>query len=134
MLSLEGADSIASLISSQTELLWSAAIALLVAEIYVGCRYFEAANKEVLKSGIGWLWIVSTLSFLVSLFFGYLVNGALVLMTKEAALGRNALGFFEDAETAALLQFGAFFLGLASLIIVFVSDFAGIAKALKSKE
>lgn len=48
---LDTATAIGSLIGEQADQLWTAAMALIVAEVFIGCRYF--IDRE---SKFQWLW------------------------------------------------------------------------------
>lgn len=127
---LETATAISSLIGEQADLLWTAAMALIVAQVFIGCRYFIDRENKFRWKYTGILWVGSIVCYLVSLGCGYFVKGSLITMTRAASKSAETYVLFRDAELMAFLQASALFLGLVLLAIAFGSDFKRMAKAI----
>ncbi len=126
---LDAATAIGSLIGEQADQLWTAAMALIVAVVFIGCRYFIDRESKFRWLWTGILWVGSIVCYLASLLFGYLTKGALIIMTMEASKDANTSVSFGNAELMALLQAGSLFVGLVLLALAFGSDFKRMAKA-----
>lgn len=119
--------SLADLIGQQVDLLWAAALSLLAFSIVVGCRYFIEKKKVWRWQWLGLLWALSSGCFLMSLIFGYLARGALIIMTVSAVQNKGYWASFQHAEDMSLLQFTFVFLGILLLVAAFAGDFKGVA-------
>lgn len=129
---LATASALSSLISEQADQLWSAAMAIIVAEIYIACRFFSDKDGKVNCLPMGLL-IASIVCHLLSLLFGYLTKGSLVEMTKLAAEQGEAASLYSNAALLALGQFGFIALGVICFVIVACLDFSGVAKVISKK-
>jgi len=134
MSTLEVAKALSPLIGSQTDQLWSAAMAVIVAEIYIACRFFSQIGGNVRWLPTGLLMATSIVCHLVSLGSGYLTKGALIEMTRTAAKGGDFAEAYANAALTSLVQFGSLALGLILFIIVFGLDFSGIARIIGRQE
>lgn len=127
---LDTATAIGSLIGEQADQLWTAAMALIVAEVFIGCRYFIDREDKFRWRWTGSFWASSIICYLASLLFGYLTKGALIIMTLEASQDADTSKSFGNAGLMALLQAGFLFLGLVLFALAFRSDFKRLAKAI----
>ena len=131
-MTLETFYTLGELIGQQSDLLWQVAMAVVIAEIYIFCRFFESETTKLR----GWwslaLLFGSILSHLLSLLFGYLTRGAIILVVSKAdrtqELSKVLQMGFEDAEHDALLQFGFLMFGLILFIILFTLNTTIISK------
>lgn len=130
-------------ITSQVDLLWSVALALLLAEVYLIGRFFEG-GVAMRRATLSWLFVFSSLVLqMLSMFFGYMTYGAMVTMARcsPSAAGtleswctdnsKTQANAFSDGELMALLQFGTFGLGLVLFVILFAMEPRAVALALK---
>jgi hypothetical protein len=130
-LDLQTAEAISSLIGEQTDLLWTVAIGLIVAEVFIGCRYFVDREGKFRWLWTPILWVGSIVCHLASLLFGYSTKGALITMTLKAGTGAKTAGLFSTAELMALLQAGSLFVGLVLAALAFGFDAKRMAKAVR---
>jgi hypothetical protein len=130
-------------ITSQVDLLWSVALALLLFELYFIARFLD--RDGALQGG----WLSSVLAggsiflLIVSMSCGYLTYGAVVTLARcspnengevDTWCTENAItqaSAFSDAELVAFLQFGGFGLALLLFIILFVKEPRTVAAAFR---
>lgn len=132
-------------ITSQVDLLWSVALAVLLAKIYLVGRFSEATarlSKKTISSVILYLGVALQLS---SMLFGYLTYGAIVTMNRcspasDASVDewciKNSIAqvdSFADAGLTAFLQFLSFALGMLLLVLLFTLEKRTIASAIRSE-
>jgi hypothetical protein len=132
---LESTDTLAALgelIGQQVDQLWSIAMAIIVAEIYIVCRFFNANGA---KLG-GWfplvLLFVSIFLYMASLFCGYLTKGALIEMVKAGADGRKAQDYYDAAAMVAFLQFVFLGIGIVLFVVLFAHSSTKISESIRS--
>lgn len=130
-------------ITSQVDLLWSVALALMLFEFYFIARLLDPAGTlaggkpSILLAG------GSIVLLLISMFFGYLTYGAIVTMARCSPNGDGAIAgwctnegvsqssAFSSAELVAFIQFGAFGVGFVLFIILFAKEPKAVAAAFK---
>lgn len=118
-------------IGSQIDLLWSAAMAAMVAEIYILCRFLESN-----ESSVGCLsrltLALSILAHFASLVFGYLARGAVTAMgirlVHKPFIGQVS---FSDVESDTLWQVLCFALGLLLAVSLFVVNHKAISRTMR---
>lgn len=130
MFDVEAASVLSAQIGEQADQLWSAAMALVVAEIYIACRFFTENGGKIAWRPTGILLAISIVCHLLSLLCGYFTKGALIIMIEKSAEGLETSGSYEAAETMAIIQFFTLSAGLLIFIVAFMLDFTGIAKAI----
>lgn len=120
---------VASVISSQVDLLWSVALAVLIAEIFLVARFFANRLPDLGRLSLGLL-LVSVVSFLASMMFGYFTYGAAVEIVKRAAEEKSVTQSFNDAGMSAFFQFAFFAIGLLTFIVLFALNTRAIGGAI----
>ena len=130
---VDGIIAMGTLIGQQVDLLWSASIAMMVAETYIACRFLESSSARLNRTSYVLLF-GSTISHMVSLFFGYLARGATIDMAKDTANGAlsDAVDRYPDAALTALCQFGFLMLGILLFVILFVQNRREVGIAIRS--
>ena len=134
----------ASVITSQVDLIWSVALALMLAEVYLVGRFLEG-GVAMRRQSLSWIFLIGSVFLQVaSMFFGYLTYGSIVTMARctPSENGRvdqwcmdnkiTQATAFSDAEFSSLIQFGGFGMGLLLFIILFAIESKAVSKALKS--
>jgi hypothetical protein len=129
-------------ITSQVDLLWSVALAVLLAKIFLVGR-FSVATAKLANKTLSWIFlIVGVVLQLSSMLFGYITYGAIVTMNRcspasDASIDewciKNSINqgdSFSDAEFTSLLQFSSFALGLVILVLLCAFEWRTIAKAI----
>jgi len=129
----ESLSALGSVIGQQADQLWSISMAIIVAEIYIACRFFGETAIGCRGKISDILLYVSIISYCISLFAGYLVKGALVEMIKAGATGTDAQPYFDASADAALAQFSLLVLGLLLFVIVFSLNKKTVSKAILEK-
>lgn len=130
-------------VTSQVDLLWSVALAVLLGMIFLVGRFSESRSglkKKVLSWFLLYVCVILQLS---SMLFGYLTYGAIITMNRctpnsageiDAWCGENSLNqnqSFSDAGFLAVLQFGSFGTGLIIFVVLYCLESRAVAKALK---
>ena len=130
---VDGIIALGTLIGQQVDLLWSASIAMMVAETYIACRFLESGSARLDRTSYGLLF-GSIITHMVSLFFGYLARGATINMAKDTAAGafENAINRYWDAALTAGCQFGFLMLGILLFVILFVRNRHEVSTAIRS--
>lgn len=105
-------------ISAQADLLWSVALAALVAEVYLLAR-FLARGWERLGLLARAALVFSVAAHAISMFCGYLTYGAVVELARVAADTSGAQQSYNDAMAAAFFQFVFFALGILTFVAAF---------------
>ncbi|WP_170545288.1 hypothetical protein [Ruegeria arenilitoris] len=122
-------DDVGSVITSQVDLLWSVALAMLVSESYLIAR-FLTGRKETLgliaKLALGG----SIIGHFLSMVFGYLTYGSVVEMVRVSDSGGEALQYYRDAAFSGVVQCGAFAVALLLFLAVFFLNSKVIGSAL----
>jgi len=134
-----------SVITSQADLLWSVALALMLAKFYLVGR-FLSGSVTMRFGSISWFMLFTSITMQVlSMFCGYLTYGAIVTMArctpnKEGIVVKWCIdrtiteaSAYSNAEVVALLQFGGFGIGLVLFVILFAMETRAVAKALNSE-
>lgn len=132
-----------SVITSQVDLIWSVALALMLAEVYLVGRFLEG-GVAMQRRIISWIVLFGSIGLqVISMLFGYLTYGSIVTMarcapvedgTVEQWCNDNAITqatAFSDAEFDSLIQFGGFGIGLLLFVLLFAIEPKAVAKALK---
>lgn len=131
-MSTETLSTLGSLIGQQSGLVWSVAMAIVVAEIYIVCRFFESKSRQGLCSTL--LLFGSIACHVLSLLAGYLTHGATIGMVRAAGAGNDkaAIESYEAAELMALLQFGFLLFGLLLFIVLFARNHIKVRNIIRS--
>ena len=109
---------VGSVITAQVDLIWSVALALLIAEIFMVSRLL-VLNRELLGVFSWFVMILSVSGLSISMFFGYLTYGAVVEMVRQSSDLNLTNQSFDDASSSALYQFIFFGAGLLFFLILF---------------
>lgn len=130
-------------ITSQVDLLWSLALALLLFELYFVARFLD--REGALPGGYLSMFVASAsiLLLIASMTCGYLTYGAIVNIARCSPKDNGAIdewctehgvtqaSAFSDAELVAFLQFGTFAMGLLFFIFLFAKEPRAVAAAFK---
>ena len=112
---------VAGAINSQVDLLWSVALAMLIAEIFLVSRFLSDRLGKL--SQLSMIMIgLSMLLLMVSMFFGYLTYGTTIMLMRLASTDGDVDQSYDDAAMSALLQFVFFGLALIIFIVVFAMN------------
>jgi hypothetical protein len=120
---------VAGVITAQVDLLWSVALALLVAEVYLLAR-FLAGGLGLLGPVSKFLLVLSVAALGISMLFGYLTYGAVVEMVRTAAENGDPKQSYADAAFSAVVQFVGFALGLLAFLVAFFLNARSFGKAM----
>lgn len=131
------------IVTSQVDLLWSVALAVLLGMIFLVGR-FSDSRSGLRRRALSWFLLsVCVILQLFSMLFGYLTYGAIITMNRctpdsagaiDSWCSENSLNqsqSFSDAGYLALLQFGSFLFGLIIFVVLFCLESKAVAKALK---
>lgn len=132
---IDRAAAIAELMVGQSHLVWSIAIALLAVEIYLLLRFLATGRQRYGQSislTICTLMIISTVCYMVSLFYGYRVSGAAIAYVREAA-STTETNHYKDAGTNAAVQLVAFVIGSIVFLVAIVIDYRGVSRELAGR-
>ena len=134
----DGIFALGSQIGQQVDLLWSASMAMLVAEFYIICRFLESDEIKIGHWGCICLY-GSIFCHIFSLLSGYLARGAVIVMIKtiagnDAICGTtSALSSYEDAGDAALAQFIFLMTAILFFVFLFILNRREIGKVIGGK-
>lgn len=135
---------VGSVITSQVDLIWSVALALMLAKVYLVGRFLEGG--VAMQCGlISWMVLFLSIGLQVfSMLFGYFTYGSIVTMARCAPANDGTIEqwcidnsvtqatAFSDAEFDALIQFGGFGIGLLLFVLLFAIETGAVSKALTS--
>ncbi len=133
-----------SVITSQIDLIWSVALALMLAEVYLVGRFLEG-DLAMQRRPISWIVLFGSIALqVVSMLFGYLAYGSVITMVRCAPDEGGTIEewcidncmtqatAFSNAELDSLLQFAAFGIGLLFFVVLFAIERKAVSKALRS--
>jgi hypothetical protein len=106
------------LINAQADQLWTIAISVIVAEIFMIAHLISLRHVALSQRAVAWVLSLSVLSQILSLTFGYLSKGALIHATIVLARNKE-WAFPESAELFNLLQVICVTIGLVIFVVCF---------------
>ena len=122
----------AILTTGTVELLWSLALALLVAEVYFIVRFFANRSKVINRTSTI-LMAISIIFLSVSMVFGYLTFGSAIMMARPDLADGDAAIHFNDANFSAAAQVICFCSGLVVFLISFFTNLRTFGRELKNE-
>lgn len=112
---------VGSVITSQTDLLWTLALAMLGFQI-VMVRNWASGKWRIRRYWSFFLLAGSMAAFSVSMFQGYLTYGAVVEMVLPSLPDTEMMAKYKTAGGQAFNQLLAFGIGLLLFIVLFVAN------------
>ena len=123
---------VAILITGTVELLWSLALALLVAEVYFIARFFANRSKVINRTSTIFM-AISIIFLSVSMVFGYLTYSSAIMMALPDLTDVEAFVRFDDATFSAMAQVICFCSGLVVFLISFFTNLRTFGRELKNE-
>jgi hypothetical protein len=130
-----------TLVNSQLELMWGAAIALIGVELFILLKLYGIDKWGWrIRISLGILFLVIAAHF-ISLFFGYLATGSVTTMAEwvanealQAESEKNAWDYFKNAEWEAAWQMLLVFCGFLVFLGIAIVNLGTLARIFDGKE
>lgn len=119
---------VGSVITSQADLLWTLALAVLGFEIVLARNW--ANGQWRIRTGVSFLLLASSMiSLVISMCLGYLTYGAVVELLLPNLTDAEAMAQYRAVGDKALNQLVTFGIGLVLFILLFIFNPKAISEA-----